>query len=188
MKCITQSVLELILFNWFFFVVVLLTSLFFQFNIGCMLVYIYIYIYKKNPIKSSLDFALIVFWFLVVGQSCTYNLLSIIKAWHTNKMTKHIVDFLYQKNLKWCCLGDGYDCINILIFMLFTGQFLLVHFIFSHIAFYFYYLISFKCDAQKLPSTPSESDRPQYPSPWKNSSQQFLTFVFPFIGHILPFQ
>lgn len=24
--------------------------------------------------------------------------------------------------------------------------------------------------------------------PGKNSSQQFLTFVFPFIGHILPFQ
>lgn len=100
------------LINFFF---VLLTSLFFQFNIGCMLVYIFIYIYKKNPIKSSLDFALIVFWFLVVGQSCTYNLLSIIKAWHTNKMTKHIVDFLYKKNLKWCCLGDGYDCINSLI-------------------------------------------------------------------------
>lgn len=63
----------------FLFFFVLLTSLFFQFNIGCMLVYIYIYIYK-NPIKSSLDFALIVFWFLVVGQSCTYNLLSILKA------------------------------------------------------------------------------------------------------------
>lgn len=58
----------------------LLTSLFFQFNIGCMLVYIYLYTYIKKPIKSSLDFAMIVFWFLVVGQSCTYNLLSIIKA------------------------------------------------------------------------------------------------------------
>lgn len=60
---------------------------------------LYIYILKK-PIKSSLDFALIVFSFLVVGQSYTYNLLCIMKAWHINKITKHSVDFLLKKNLK----------------------------------------------------------------------------------------
>lgn len=144
----------------------LLTSLFFQFNIGCMLVYIYLYTYIKKPIKSSLDFAMIVFWFLVVGQSCTYNLLSIIKAWHTNKMTKHLVDFPYKKkNLKWCCLGDGYDCINSLILCFLLSIFIGTLYFLPHCFFIFIFLFYFKCDAQKLPSTPSESDRPWYPVP-----------------------
>jgi len=51
----------------------------------------------------------------------------------------------------------------------------------------FFFFIYFKCDAQKLPSTPSESDRPRYPVPRKNSSQQFLTFVYPFYWAYIAF-
>lgn len=75
---------------------VLLTSLFFQFNIGCMLVYIYIYIYKtKNPIKSSLDFALIVFWFLVVGQFALTTYSALQKPDTQTKTTKHMVSIFF---------------------------------------------------------------------------------------------
>lgn len=104
-------------------------------------------------------------------------------------MTKHLVDFPYKKkNLKWCCLGDGYDCINSLILCFLLSIFIGTLYFLPHcfFIFYFFYFI-LNVMHKSCPAHHQKVTVPDTPFPWKNSSQQFLTFVFPFYWAYIAF-